>query len=44
MNLYDSDNFMVYGSRGKKEKLTFWACRTKKLNINFGTSEPYRKY
>lgn len=36
MNLYDSDNFMVYGSRGKKrEKLTFWACRTKKLNINF---------
>ncbi|HQG63413.1 MAG TPA: hypothetical protein PK719_07125 [Bacteroidales bacterium] len=36
MTLYDSDNFMVYGSRGKKkEKLTFWAFRTKKLNINF---------
>ena len=36
MTLYDSDNFMVYGSRGKKkEKLTFWACRTKKLNIDF---------
>ena len=34
--LYDSDNFVVYGSRGKKrEKLTFWACRTKKLNLNF---------
>lgn len=34
--LFDSDNFEVYGSRGKKkEKLTFWACRTKKLNINF---------
>ena len=36
MTLYDSDNFMVYGSRGKKkEKITFWACRTKKLNIDF---------
>lgn len=34
--LYDTDNFEVYGSRGKnKEKLTFWACRTKKININF---------
>jgi myosin heavy subunit len=36
ITLYDSDNFMVYGSRGKKkEKLTFWACRTKKLNVDF---------
>jgi len=36
ITLYDSDNFMVYGSRGKKrEKLTFWAFWTKKLNMNF---------
>ncbi|MBN2863276.1 MAG: hypothetical protein JXN62_08960 [Bacteroidales bacterium] len=36
MTLYDSDNFMVYGSRGKKrEKLTFRAFWTKKLNMNF---------
>ena len=36
ITLYDSDNFMVYGSRGKKrEKLTFRAFWTKKLNMNF---------
>jgi myosin heavy subunit len=34
--LYNTDNFRIYGSRGKnKEKLTFWAFRTKKLNLNF---------
>lgn len=34
--LYETDNFMAFGSRGnKKDKLTFWACRTKKLNLNF---------
>ncbi len=35
LETYDSDNFEVYGSRGKKDKLTFWSCRTKKLNVNF---------
>ncbi len=34
--LYESDNFVVYGSRGKTtEKLTFRAGWTKKLNLNF---------
>lgn len=34
--LYNTDNFRIYGSRGKTtEKLTFWAFRTKKLNISF---------
>lgn len=34
--LYNSDNFVVYGTRGKtKEKLTLRACRTKQLNMNF---------
>ncbi|MDD3052413.1 MAG: hypothetical protein PHR06_14900 [Candidatus Cloacimonetes bacterium] len=32
---YCTDNFEVYGSRGKKDKLTFWAFRTKKINLNF---------
>ena len=33
---YRTDNIEVYGSRGnKKDKLTFIARRTKKLNLNF---------
>lgn len=35
METFDTDNFMVYGSRGKTDKLTLLACRTKKLNVNF---------
>ncbi len=38
--LYDSDNFEVYGSRGRnKEKLTVRAWRTKKLNVSFDVPE-----
>ena len=34
--LYQSDNFVIYGSRGKTtEKLTFRAFWTKKLTLNF---------
>ena len=36
MSLYSSDNFLAYGSRGRKrEKLSFWSCLTKKLNVQF---------
>jgi myosin heavy subunit len=38
--LYTTDNFQVYGSRGKeKEKLTICARRTKNLNVNFAVPE-----
>jgi hypothetical protein len=34
--MYRTDNIEIYGSRGnKKDKLAVYACRTKKLNINF---------
>jgi len=34
--MYRTDNIEVYGSRGnKKDKFTFFARRTKKLNLNF---------
>jgi myosin heavy subunit len=33
--MYNTDNFATYGTRGKKEKITFYACRTRKLNLNF---------
>lgn len=34
--LYRTDNFEIFGSRGnKKDKLTYCASRTKKMNINF---------
>lgn len=32
---FNTDNFQVYGSRGKNDNLTFRACRTKKLNVDF---------
>ena len=35
-NMYRTDNIEIYGSRGnKKDKLTFYACRTKKINLDF---------
>ncbi len=38
--LYTTDNFQAYGSRGKeKEKLTICARRTKNLNANFDVPE-----
>jgi hypothetical protein len=38
--LYTTDNFQSYGSRGKeKEKLTICARRTKNLNVNFEVPE-----
>jgi len=34
--MYRTDNIEIYGSRGnKKDKLTFCASRTKKINLNF---------
>lgn len=33
--LYNTDNFLVTATRGKKEKIVIKACRTKKLNLNF---------
>jgi hypothetical protein len=34
--MYRTDNIEIYGSRGnKKDKLTFYACRTKEINLNF---------
>ena len=34
--MYRTDNIELYGSRGnKKDKLTIYAGRTKKLNLNF---------
>jgi myosin heavy subunit len=34
--MHRTDNVEIYGSRGnKKDKLTFYACRTKKINLNF---------
>jgi Skp family chaperone for outer membrane proteins len=33
--LYDADNYIAYGTRGKKDKLSLRASRTKKLVVNF---------
>jgi myosin heavy subunit len=34
--MYRTDNTEIFGSRGnKKDKLTYNACRTKKINLNF---------
>jgi len=35
MDTFDSDNFQVYGSRGKNDRVVACARRVKKLNINF---------
>ncbi len=35
MDTFDSDNFQVYGARGKNDRPVIWARRVKKLNINF---------
>jgi hypothetical protein len=35
MDTFDSDNFQVYGSRGKNDRPVVCARRVKKININF---------
>lgn len=32
---YNADNFKIYGTGGKSGKLTFYACRTKNIEVNF---------